>query len=1127
MKNHFKCLLSLFLVVIMLVPMISATGLTVTAATYSGTCGDNLTWSYDADTATLTIDGTGDMYYYGKYYNGSYSTTAPWNSYIQDIKSVIISDCVTSIGGYAFYHCDSLTSVTIPDSVTSIGWYAFESCNLLSNINIPDSVTTIGNCAFSYCDSIVSMTIPDSVTDIGHSAFFSCNSLTNLIIGDSVISIGDCAFKHCKSLTNVVIGNSVKNIGTSAFEKCIALTDVIIPDSVTVLGNDAFYYCESLTSVTIPESVTTIGSSVFYCCKSLTGVTISNSVTSIGSQAFIYCQSLTSVAIPDSVRSIGNSAFAYCTSLADVTIPDSVTSIGYSAFRGCSSLASINIPDFVTSIDGEVFRGCTSLTGITIPDSVRSIGSMAFRGCSSLASINIPYSVTSIGSSPFTDCTSLTSVSVDEDNKYYLSDECGVLFDKDKNVLIQYPVASTNIAYNIPASVTEIADSAFNKCTSLESVSVDENNNYYSSDEHGVLFDKDKNVLIQYPGGNTSKNYSIPDTVTSIVSFAFDECTFLENVIIPESVTSIGYRAFEGCSSLVSVVIPDSVTSIAQNAFENCTSLISVVIGDSVTSIGAYIFTACTSLASVVIGDSVTDIGYYSFSNCTSLTSVVIGDSVNRIGESAFEGCTSLVSITIPDSVTRISYDAFRYYCDGYPCNLNVTFRCYENSYAHKYAVNYGFEYELICDHIFTDYISDNNASCTVDGTKTACCNKGCGETDTVTDVGSALGHTWSEWVVTVEPTYTTEGEQIRFCYVCDTVENEIIPAVTNPEAPVITVDNFTVTITDAENIKDMRYAPGEYTTTTEIRNAEGNVALDNGVVTANTVDGNFVYTMPNGGMYSIWIRMKDGTNYILPLDVTKVTASVSTYGVKITVHDIFDIKDIYIAKGEYQTYREIKDNGYIVSLSPSKIGNKRDYTYTVYEPGVHTVLVRYNDGRTALFHETLTVEEPEITVNGLQVTVSNIPDVKVIRTAYGVYNTPGDVKRAEGARNFSGKAVIKGAEEYMLQYRENGTVTVAVEYNNGYVKVFHCEINMKQASCTLSGRTVLLRKLDDFVMIRYAPGEYSTSAEIKRASGSKVIKPADLTGEYAIVSDLAKGTYTFCVQFDDESYNYFKIVIE
>jgi len=162
-----------------------------------------------------------------------------------------------------------------------------------------------------------------------------------------------------------------------------------------------------------------------------------------------------------------------------------------------------------------------------------------------------------------------------------------------------------------------------------------------------------------YTSDRKIKKITIPDSVTSIGSYAFYYCTALINVIIPDSVTSIGSYAFYNCTSLMNVTIPDSVTSIGSYAFYSCTSLMNVTIPDSVTSIGSYAFSGCTSLTNIVIPDSVTSIESYVFYNCTALTNVTIPDSVTSIGSYAFYGCTSLASIVIPDSVTSIENEAF------------------------------------------------------------------------------------------------------------------------------------------------------------------------------------------------------------------------------------------------------------------------------------------------------------------------------------------------------------------------------------------------------------------------------------------------------------------------------------
>ena len=350
-------------------------------------------------------------------------------------------------------------------------------------------------------------------------------------------------------------------------------------------------------------------------------------VTDIGDGAFSDCTSLTSITIPDGVTSIGESAFYDCTSLASITIPDGVTSIDDSTFYGCTSLASVVIPDSVTSIGAYAFYGCTSLTSITIPDSVTSIGQNTFYGCTSLTSVVIPDGVTSIDDSTFSDCTSLASITVADNNQSYC-DVDGVLFNKDKTELVQYPAGKTSASYSIPNSVTEIGRDAFSYCTSLVSI-------------------------------------TIPDSVTSIDDSTFYGCTSLTSVVIPDSVTSIGAYAFYGCTSLTSITIPDSVTSICVYAFHGCTSLVSITIPDGVTSIYDCTFYGCTSLTSITIPDSVTEIGWYAFYGCTSLTNVVIPESVKSIGNpwdsNTFFNCPNLKAVTIPSSVEKIGEHSFGY----------------------------------------------------------------------------------------------------------------------------------------------------------------------------------------------------------------------------------------------------------------------------------------------------------------------------------------------------------------------------------------------------------------------------------------------------------------------------------
>jgi hypothetical protein len=118
------------------------------SADESGTCGDNVTWTYNETTHTLTISGSGEMYNY------VWPNLGPWNSFRQDILSLLIEEGVTSIGNYTFYECSSLTSVTIPNSVTSIGERAFYGCNKIKALSLSENLALIKSGTFENCRSL-------------------------------------------------------------------------------------------------------------------------------------------------------------------------------------------------------------------------------------------------------------------------------------------------------------------------------------------------------------------------------------------------------------------------------------------------------------------------------------------------------------------------------------------------------------------------------------------------------------------------------------------------------------------------------------------------------------------------------------------------------------------------------------------------------------------------------------------------------------------------------------------------------------------------------------------------------------------------------------------------------------
>ena len=206
-------------------------------------------------------------------------------------------------------------------------------------------------------------------------------------------------------------------------------------------------------------------------------------VTTLGEFCFYECAYLTSVSIPNSVTSLGRSCFQRCTGLTSINIPNSVTSLADWCFSGCSSLTAITIPNFVTSLGRSCFAWCDSLTSITIPNSVTSLAAWCFYGCSGLTSITIPSSVTSLGIECFSGCSGLESITVEEGNSVYDS----------RN--------------NCDAIIVTSENQMFVGC----------------------------------------KNTIIPNSITSLGDYSFEDCTGLTSIDIPNSVTSLGNYSFAYC----------------------------------------------------------------------------------------------------------------------------------------------------------------------------------------------------------------------------------------------------------------------------------------------------------------------------------------------------------------------------------------------------------------------------------------------------------------------------------------------------------------------------------------------------------------------------------------------------
>ena len=477
-------------------------------------------------------------------------------------------------------------------------------------------------------------------------------------------------------------------------------TDVVLPAKIggfDVYGIDcnAFSDAKTVKSIKVPatfiyglEIYAATLESIEVDSKNLRYSSVDGIVYDKEKKKLIFCpQGKTGVVkVPDGVQTIGDSSFSGCKNLKSVSLPDSLKTIGSGAFQECESLTSVNIPEHVTEIGWDAFMYCRSLKTITIPASVESLRDVDFMRCTSLESIN-----------------------VDSANKNLVSVN-GVLFNKDKTVLIQCPAKKTSVTIpatvrafsyyafgdcadiktlNIPASVEDIGN--LMNCKSLESITVDSNNKNYSS-VSGILYNKKKTELIICPR-NKSGKVVIPDTVEEIQWHAFGNCKKITDVKLPARLKRVEYGAFNDCTAMKIDKMPNNLTSVAYKAFGNCTNLKSADMPKTLNYLDPFAFDGCTNLTainidsenktyqsqdgvvytnnksatyacpngktSVSLPGGVKTIGRCSFSGCKKLKALVIPSGVVSVGQYAFDRCSSVKSVALPNTVESLGMFSF------------------------------------------------------------------------------------------------------------------------------------------------------------------------------------------------------------------------------------------------------------------------------------------------------------------------------------------------------------------------------------------------------------------------------------------------------------------------------------
>ena len=612
----------------LLFAIVASIGTIYAYSTYSIGEIDGIWYDYDQESGTAIVAYAGSNLGHERLYedNEMLYEELKYRDSIYIPSSIPYRDGtpVTEIGDHAFYNCYELTYVSIPNSIIKIGEHAFDMSGVTS-ITIPNSITSIEDYAFASCGSLSTVTILNSAASIGNNAFYNCYNLASIELGDNITTIGDYAFAVCNSLTSITIPQNVTSVGTDAFMNA-GLTSVVwnaknsiikqgwnsyspfynaggitsftFGDEVEVIPGFLCSAQKGITSITIPYSVDSIGELAFSGCISLMTLNIPNSIKKIENRAFSGCTGLTSVNIGNGLKKIEQGMFEGCTDLCSVTIGGSIETIGYQAFSGCSSLPSVIIPNGVKTIDSEAFAGCSNLTLVNIPDGVTHIGGSAFIGCgfdsiripdnvtyigmaafdgTNLKTVTIPENVDTIGRQAFAYCKSLKSVTWNA--KKATCDDTGGsyngrFFDNSpvrKFIVGEQVDSLPSIFYNY----TNFGNGTYYLDTVVwKAIDYNKTEHYASRVLSGLeignlLFGNKVEYITDYLCGSSyikSKSINIPNSVKTIGTMAFSDCSELQSVVIGNGVTTIGANAFTYCA-LKSLIIGNSVTTIEEGAF--------------------------------------------------------------------------------------------------------------------------------------------------------------------------------------------------------------------------------------------------------------------------------------------------------------------------------------------------------------------------------------------------------------------------------------------------------------------------------------------------------------------------------------------------------------------------------
>ena len=551
-------------------------------------CSEGFEYRLSADQSYYTVtelgEAKGSIILIPSEYNGLPVKAIADNAFkgFSKIKSIEVSEGITSIGASAFANCTGLLTVQLPSTATSVGNNALLGCNSITALTVnlggkqlkslfgastlPASlktVTLVGDTtlcanAFAGGTKIEKLSLPATLTTVDMTALNACSSLYELSLdsaNQSLILLSGILYDKA---TTEVLGHVGKFVGEMTYPTGLTeipggdmsgVTKITVPITVTrfyssvknlapMHANGSLFLFKEISTANLQTAILTTGETApsFSGATKLTSLKLPDTVTSIPTNVFSGCESLKSVTLPSGITVIPYGAFNGCKSLTSVNIPSGVTTIGATAFKGCESLASINIPSIVTSIGKNAFTDCKKITSVTLPAIGTVFPDGLFYGCESLTSVNIPNGILYINENAFNGCKSLASITIPDTVTHIYSNAF---------------TASGLKSVKLPTGISYIGSRAFANCTSLAKFELADGNANYCV-YGGILYDADKTEIVQVPAGISGK-VTVASTVAVIRTSDFSGCVKMTEIVLPGGIDYVEPGAFTSCKALTAI----------------------------------------------------------------------------------------------------------------------------------------------------------------------------------------------------------------------------------------------------------------------------------------------------------------------------------------------------------------------------------------------------------------------------------------------------------------------------------------------------------------------------------------------------------------------------------------------